>query len=94
MFYVINRAFLAVTQDSNKPAKYISYVNLHEDRKAPDVGAMLLNFLLALENRLRGRDKTMPDVNYREEYNLSGWLWRMSATSFDESGNTIPRSEA
>jgi hypothetical protein len=96
ILYVIDQAFLAVTQllSGNKVGKYISFVNLQPDLREPDVGAMFLNFLLILESRLSARSRIIPMIDYRNEYNLGEWLWRMHATSFDESGNRIPRDEA
>jgi hypothetical protein len=94
MVYVIDQGFLAIVPYTKQRAKFISYVNLHADGQTADVGAMFLNFLVTLEKLLINRGRTMPAVDYRKEYGLGRWLWRMSATSFDELGNRIPKSEA
>ena len=64
MLYVIDQAFLAVTQllSGNKHGKYVTFVNLRSDFRDPDVGAMFLNFLLALESRLRARSLVIPGM--------------------------------
>jgi hypothetical protein len=96
MLYVVNQAFLAVTQllSGNQQGKYITYVNFQRDVPEPDVGAMFLNFLLALESRLYARSLAIPMIDFRAEYDLGEWLWHMQAKTFDESGNPIPRNEA
>jgi len=96
LFYVIDQAFLAVTQllSGNRLAKYVSFVNLRPGFQELDLGAAFLNFLLSLQSRLSERYLRIPTIDYREDYKLGDWLWHMHATSFYESGDRIPRQDA
>jgi hypothetical protein len=86
IFYVVNRAFFALAMKNDNPGRVITFTGLKPDRANLDVGGAFLNFLLLLESRLKTKVKSIPEIDFREEYNLSNWLWRMSAVSYDENG--------
>lgn len=87
IFYVVNRAFFAVAMKNDNPGRVITFTGLKADRVSLDLGGAFLNFLLVLESRLKNKVKSIPEIDFRNEYNLANWLFRMSAVSFDADGN-------
>lgn len=83
MIYVINKGIFFINYlNKNGERKLIRYRNFKYDNET-DIGASFLNFILVLNNKLESKLKTIPKVDFREEYNLKTWLWRLDAKSYD-----------
>ncbi|WP_339752754.1 DUF6602 domain-containing protein [Algoriphagus aquimarinus] len=85
IIYVINKGQLFINyKPKDKPRLLISYVNINLGNSI-DLGAAFLNFILILNNKLQGKLKAIPEIDYREEYHLGNWLWKMKAVTYNLS---------
>lgn len=89
ILYVVEAEFLAVKAPPDKVASVITASRWPDEEK--DVGQNLLNFILTFNSMLRAKQRTIPEIDFRNDYNLGNWLWRLRGRSFDESGNEMPR---
>ena len=82
IIYVINKGQIFLNyKPENNSRLLINYSNFKME-ESTDLGATFLNFILILNNKLQGKLKTIPPIDYREEYGLRDWLWKMTAKTY------------
>jgi hypothetical protein len=87
--YIINKGLLFLNYKlKDKPRTFTRYINVNSANSI-DLGAYFLNFILTVNVKLQGKLKSIPEINYREEYHLENWLWNMKAVSYDMNGQVV-----